>query len=253
MKQTILTEQKGKHSDMLMDVTICEFEAGETQKFIDNENESAFLLLTGKAKISWNGNTSEMSRSSLFNELPYCLHVPKGVEVEISTEEKTEVLLQQTVNDRTFDPVFYTPDDLEEGILGGDQMQGAARRLIRDIFLYDNAPYSNMVLGEIIHFPGRWSSWPPHHHDQPEVYYYRFDKPQGFGVSIVGDKATVMHDGDFEAIPGGVAHPQVTAPGYAMYYTWMIRHFDDNPWQDRIYEPEHKWMMEPDAKFWDKD
>ena len=39
-----------------------------------------------------------------------------------------------------------------------------------------------MVLGEVVNLPGKWSSYPPHHHPQPECYFYRFDKPMGFGA-----------------------------------------------------------------------
>lgn len=38
-------------------------------------------------------------------------------------------------------------------------------------------------------------------------------------------------------------HPQATAPGYAMYFCWMIRHLNENPWTTRIIEEEHKWLL----------
>ncbi|MEG0669100.1 MAG: 5-deoxy-glucuronate isomerase, partial [Clostridium sp.] len=111
--------------------------------------------------------------------------------------------------------------------------------------------YSNMVMGEVITYPGRWSSYPPHHHPQPEVYYYRFDKPQGFGVSIIGDDSFVVKDNSAALIPGGLVHPQTSAPGYAMYYCWMIRHFDNNPWTARIDDEAHIWIIDKDAEIWE--
>ena len=49
-------------------------------------------------------------------------------------------------------------------------------------------------------------------------------------------------------------HPQVTAPGYAMWYSWMIRHLPDEqggPWKKtRTDLPEHTWLLDPDAKIW---
>lgn len=100
-----------------------------------------------------------------------------------------------------------------------------------------------MVIGEIVSYPGRWSSYIPHHHPQPEVYYYKFDKSQGFGACFIGDKAYKVKDGDFAIINGGYTHPQVAAPGYRMYYSWMIRHLDSNPWMDRIDDEDHKWLL----------
>ena len=101
-----------------------------------------------------------------------------------------------------------------------------------------------MVMGEIIVPQGGWSSYPPHQHPQPEVYYYRFEKPQGFGGCFIGDDVYKISDGSFCAIPGGFTHPQVNAPGYPMYYVWMIRHLDGNPWTDRIFDPAHKWLLD---------
>lgn len=37
-----------------------------------------------------------------------------------------------------------------------------------------------------------------------------------------------------------------------MYFCWMIRHLDNNPWVDRVIEKEHEWLLEPDAKIWPK-
>ena len=44
-----------------------------------------------------------------------------------------------------------------------------AQRQVNTIFDYDTAPYSNMVLGEVINDRGNWSGYLPHYHPQPEV------------------------------------------------------------------------------------
>ena len=47
-------------------------------------------------------------------------------------------------------------------------------------------------------------------------------------------------------------HPQVMAPGYPCCYTWGIRHLPGNPWEKtRIDDPQHAWLVDPSAKFWD--
>lgn len=246
----ILCEQDGLHKDMLMDIGVYVFEAGESKVFLDDKNETAFLLLDGKIDIAWNDRKETAERHSVFDEKPTALHVPKGVEVTITAATSGEVMIQKTMNDTVFDAVFYPASEIKDVFLGADNMDGCAKRILRDIFNYSNAPYSNMVLGEDIHLPGRWSSYPPHHHDQPEVYYYKFDKLQGFGVSIVGDDATKIMDNSVSAIPGGVDHPQVCAPGYAMFYVWMIRHLDNNPWTDRVDNPDHTWLHDKNAVIW---
>lgn len=247
----VLTEQNGVHGDMLMDIGVYVFSENEKKEFLDIKNESAFLLLGGNVSVAWGSEEKEARRYSLFDEMPVCLHVPAGERVAVTAHTKAEVLIQKTANPAVFESVYYPQDSIKNVFLGADNMQGCAKRVLRDIFNYDNAPYSNMVLGEDIHLPGRWSSYPPHHHPQPEVYYYRFDKPQGFGVSVVGGAATVIMDNQISAIPGGRCHPQVAAPGYAMYYVWMIRHLDDNPWTNRIDDPAHTWLHDKDAALWE--
>jgi 5-deoxy-glucuronate isomerase len=65
---------------------------------------------------------------------------------------------------------------------------------------------------------------------------------------MVGPEAYRVEHNSYITITGGLDHPQATAPGYTMYFCWMIRHLNNNPWTDRIMEEEHKWLLEPDAK-----
>lgn len=246
----VLAEMDGKHSDMLMDVGVYKLEKDKIETCIDNEKESAFLLLDGTITFEWEGNKKEIKRSSLFDENPWCLHVPKGVEVKITAISEAEVLVEKTTNDSSFDSKLYTPDTCRSDVFGEGVLGDTSRRVVRTIIDYSNAPYSNLVIGEVINYPGKWSSYPPHHHPQPEIYYYRFDKPQGFGCSVIGDDVFKISHNSMAAIPGGLVHPQSTAPGYAMYYCWMIRHLDNNPWTDRIDEEKHKWLLDPKAKIW---
>ncbi|NEX77922.1 5-deoxy-glucuronate isomerase [Bacillus thermocopriae] len=247
---TAITDMDNKHPDMLQDIGIYTLAEGKEEVLFDGGKESAILLLEGSVRLEWNGHIQEIKRKSVFEEDPWCLHVPKGVEVKLTALTKSEVLVQKTNNEKEFEAKLYTPEDCESSVLGEGIWNGTAERVIRTIFDYNHAPYSNLVIGEVISYPGRWSSYPPHHHDQPEVYYYRFDKPQGFGCAMVGEEAYRVEHNSYITIPGHLDHPQATAPGYAMYFCWMIRHLDQNPWTDRIMEEEHKWLLEPDAKIW---
>jgi 5-deoxy-glucuronate isomerase len=223
---------------------------GDIEVLLDGSKESAILLLEGFVRLEWNGNSQEIKRDCVFEEAPWCLHVPKGIEVTVTALANSEVLVQKTDNKKNFEAKLYTPEDCASTIAGEGVWNGTAERVIRTIFDYNTAPYSNLVIGEVISYPGRWSSYPPHHHNQPEVYYYRFDKPQGFGCAMVGPEAYRVEHNSYITIPGDLDHPQATAPGYAMYFCWMIRHLENNPWTDRIMEKEHKWLLEPDAKIW---
>ena len=249
--EEIICEINGEYSDMLMDVKTIKIKAGESKEFLENEKEMAILLINGKGYISWENEDEIVSRSSLFDEEPTCLHVCNGIKVVVKSITDMEILIQGTYNDKNFESKLYTKENTKSDIFGEGVLQGTSRRIVRTIFDYNNAPYSNMVMGEVITYPGKWSSYTPHHHPQPEVYYYRFDRAQGFGVSVIGENAFIIKDKSASIIPGGLIHPQTSAPGYAMYYCWMIRHLDNNPWTDRIDDENHTSMLKEYAKIWE--
>jgi len=245
-----ITEEEGKHNKMKMDFGTLKLKAGEEINLIHEKKETALLLMVGKVKVNWESDEKLCHRNSCFDEGPHALHVSKDVMISIKAESESELLVQRTTNERSFDSKYYGPSDCVENIFGDGVMDGTARRVVRDIFNYDNAPYSNMVMGEVINYHGRWSSYPPHHHRQPEIYFYRFSEPQGFGCSIIGEDVYKIENNSTAIIDGGLVHPQVTAPGYGMYYCWMIRHLDNDPWRDRIDDPKHAWLRDEEAIIW---
>lgn len=245
-----ICNMKDNQPDMLMDIGVQKIEAGETMKFSDVEKETALLLLNGSVVFQWEGKEKEAIRGSLFDENPVVLHVAGGVDISVEAKEDTEILVQKTTNTQKFASKFYGQDDVRTEIFGDGVWENTARRACRTVFDYHNAPYSNMVMGEIINYPGRWSSYIPHGHEQPEVYYYRFDRPEGFGAAFLGDEAFKIQDNSAFFIPGGPTHPQASAPGFAMWYCWMIRHFDNNPWTERVNDERYTWLLEKDAMIW---
>ena len=242
----------GPYKEMLMNISVNKMESGSVKSYEESNKELAILLLDGKIQISWHGNKNVIERHSVFDEEPWCLHVPHDTKVEIRAIEQSEIILQATENRDDFTAKLYSPEDCQSDVFGNGVWDGTARRIVRTVFDYNNAPYSNMVMGEVITFPGKWSSYPPHFHPQPEVYYYKFNKPQGFGLCLTGDDAHKITQNSYIAIHGGDVHPQTAAPGYAMYYCWMIRHLEGNPWKDRIDVDEHKWLWQKDVKIWPK-
>ena len=229
-------------NDMMMNITVYRMKAGEERAFLREKEEMAVLLVTGDVTFSWNGQTKIGHRDSIIEEGPYCLHTPKGVAVTVRANFDSEVLVQTTENLRNFDPVFYRPEDCRDDIFGLDVFDNKMKRTVRTVFDYKNSPYSNMVNGEVINHQGGWSSYTPHHHPQPEVYYYRYERPEGFGACFLGDEVYKIKDGSCACIPGGVTHPQVTAPAFPIYYCWMIRHLEGDPWTDRIVDPRYTWI-----------
>ena len=232
----------------LMDVGVLVLEAGDTYGFCEEEKETAVLLLSGEAALRYGDVTVTISRPDCFHHEAYCLLAPKGTDIHLKAAAHTEIYIQQTVNERVYEPVLYTPETVQTQHAGSNgELMGAMQREIKTFFDYDNAPFSNMVLGEVLNYPGKWSSYPPHHHPQPEVYFFRFDKPQGFGAGFGNAEIYRTGHNGLSVINHGF-HSQTAAPGYAMCYAWGIRHLDGDPWiKTRIDDEEHAWLWKPDA------
>jgi 5-deoxy-glucuronate isomerase len=83
-----------------------------------------------------------------------------------------------------------------------------------------------LIVGETLNPPGLWSSYPPHRHEHEEIYLYRFDPPDGFGMQMrsesdADERGVVVRDGRIERITSGW-HPVVAAPASTLYYLWAL-------------------------------
>lgn len=253
---TAITELDGAHSDMLMDFGILKLGAGETFESKD-QKERAFLLMTGSVRFDWDagadGGSEEVTRESLLDEEPTALHVPSGMAVTITClEGEAELAVQKVSNENRFAPRLWKPGEYRSDRFGEGTLQDTSTRTVRTIFDAATAPESEMVLGEVINHPGKWSSYPPHDHAQPEVYHYRFFPEHGFGHAEEEDTVYKVFNYDSYAIPSGVTHSQCAAPGYAMYYIWMIPHLSNDRFgpDSRIFRKEHEWVMDASAPIW---
>ena len=244
---------EGIGKDAMMDVALLVMEDGDTYSFNEPEKELACLVFDGKCTFEWEGQSYDVDRPNPFDYNPSCLHVCKGVEVKITAHGPCNIYVQKTLNEKTFPSKMYKPEDTDTWARGNQgELMGCIKRDVRTCFDLDNAPYSNMVLGEVVNLPGKWSSYPPHHHPQPECYFYRYDKPQGFGAGWGNGEIYETHHNGL-AILTDKMHSQVTAPGYSCCYAWGIRHLPGDPWdKTRIDDEEHLWLLEDDAndKIW---
>ena len=159
--------------------------------------------------------------------------------------------MARVANGRAFAPRLFRPSEVTPEYRGLGLAQGACVRNVRQVFDRKLRPESNLVVGEVVNYPGRWSSYPPHHHAQPEIYHYRFTHPQGFGHAEHGDDVYKVRQFDTITIRAGNDHAQAAAPGYGMYYAWVIRHLPGQPYDVPEFTAEHAWTMQPDAKIWE--
>lgn len=239
-----LTDITGPYRDALMHTCVQRMEAGTRIQQCLPEKECVYLLIEGEVSFQWDGQEVRATRETCFDDGKevVALHVPRNTPVTLEAFRTSEIFIADTENDRDFPARFYPTPDITNvtscaGILGG-----TCERKVTTVFDDVTAPYSNLVIGETYPLPGKWCGYPPHEHPQPEVYYYRINRPEGFGFCCVGDNVYKIKDRSFSLLAHNAMHPQVTAPGYRMYIIWVIRHLDGNPWHRGPNLPDYQWL-----------
>ena len=146
-------------------------------------------------------------------------------------------------------PVIVEPAD----VVVHDRGRPGWQRAVHDV-VADRVPAQRLLVGETFNEPGEWSSFPPHKHDggdgEPaleEVYYYRFDRPDGFGFQGLyevdgSERAVFLRHGAVVGIPRGY-HPVCAAPGYRLYYLWALGPRAGTARALALHEdPAHQWL-----------
>jgi 5-deoxy-glucuronate isomerase len=259
---TMLSARSGETADMLMDFGVLRLNAGDEYATESLTDEQCWLMAAGECELSWGPiggkrETKTITRADLFDAAPWCLSAPAGSRVIIKAGPKgCELYYVATDNPKQFAARLFTPQECRSEMRGQGTMRETSTRVVRTCWDDTTRSESNLVIGEVIGVPGKWSSYPPHHHPQPEIYHYRFLPEQGFGLCLIGDTPHVLHDKDTIAIREGEVHPHVTAPGYAMWYLWVIRHLEGAHYgpatNTPIFVAEHNWTQSPDGeqKMW---
>ena len=243
--EKLIMDRKGIYMDMMMDMRSYLMKAGDVRSISSGEDELAILLLKGRLELKFAGQTHTVQRGSFIEENAVCLHVCHHTDVSVLALDDSEILLIATDNPRDFAPTLYRQEDNHVNAACDGMWENTAVRDVRTVFDYGNAPYSNLVLGETVMRPGRWAGYVPHYHEQPEVYYFRMENPDGFGASFVGEEVYKIKDGSFCAVGPNLVHPQVAAPGYPILFVWVIRHVEGNPWVREACKNEdvHQWLL----------
>ena len=226
---------------------------GERATFAaDAGDEAVLVLLVGE--VEWCGERA--SRTDVFDERASAVYLAPGTSVDVHTRAGTELALARTVGCRLVAsagtaPVAVRPD----GVVVHRRGRAGWQRDVHDV-VADSVPAQCLIVGETFNEPGAWSSFPPHKHDgadgEPaleEVYYFRFDRPSGFGFQGLyeadgAERAVFLRHGTVVGIPRGY-HPVAAAPGYRLYYLWALV---GSPRQLAMHEdPAHRWLHDTRA------
>jgi 5-deoxy-glucuronate isomerase len=245
-----ITEINGKFSNMLMNYGILHLEKDKSFSF-DEELEKVVILLSGEIEAKFGDTKVKVSRESCFDNSIWTLNLDKNTGYElIGVSDNAELALISTENEAQFQPHIYDTSNTTNEVRGEGTMEDCGRRIVRTSMDKTLTPHSNIMFGEDVHFPGRWAGFPSHSHNQPEIYFYKFLPENGFGLIKIGNEGELLEQNDTLTIDPDLVHPQVGAPGYAMYFLWIIRHLKDNPYLGPDFEEEHLWVEKPGAKYW---
>ena len=222
--------------DKDMDLTgfgLLNLTADQTWETQTQNTEAVLVILGGKCEIqAGSQNLGQLGqREDVFSGKPYTVYLPPDCDCKITGVTDVKIAIALSPCDQAGKPAVVTPDQCKVMSLGTDNHLRDAVVMIGDDF-----PSRHFFVGEAWVPSGNWASYPPHRHDfdnppdelnMQEIYFFRFNPQHGYGLQQVytDDRSTdaryVVQNNDTVAIPEGY-HPVVNAPGYTMYYLWVM-------------------------------
>lgn len=216
-------------------------------------DEVALVILTGTCDIEAPGHRWEGlgGRRKVFDGPATAVYIPSYSHWQVTAVTDVEVAVCSSPALRSTEPFIVRPVEVIINHRGKETFQ----REVHDIIVANgDGKVTRLVLGETFNGPGFWSSYPPHKHDEhrppdevnmEEIYLFKVDPCQGFGVQVIYDHkrrielAYRIQDGDVTILPSGY-HPVAAAPGYRIYYFWVMA--GDGRTLVPSDDPDHAWV-----------
>lgn len=238
----------------LLELDMVRLGAGESAAYEEQNKEYALILLGGVCSVTGDGLDYRAigRRGNVFGGAATALYLPRNRRFVIAADTEVSIAVCKAPAAADFEPALIHPEDVIIKELGKDGWKRQAH------FILDERIGANLLyVGEAYVGSGMWASYPPHKHDEDkmpaegvleEIYYYEFDRPQGFGLQRVYsrsrdlDKTYPVTGGDAVSIPRGY-HPYVCAPGYQSYYLWIMA--GKNRGFYMTTEEAHQWLIGP--------
>jgi 5-deoxy-glucuronate isomerase len=225
-----------------------------------DDHEVALIVLEGAVRVATDRASFDEvgSRASVFEAVPPpVLLVGPGEALEITALRRARIAVAAAPGGDVAESRLIEPATMRVEARGHDRTARTVHHL-----LPAEAAAGRLILFEVITPGGNWSSYPPHKHDTDdppreraleELYYYRFDRPEGFAVQRVYsadrslDETVTAGDGDVVLVPRGY-HAVAAAAGYECYYLNVMAG-PVREWRFTV-DPDHAWLMDwdPDAR-----
>ncbi|MDT4904260.1 MAG: 5-deoxy-glucuronate isomerase [Pseudonocardiales bacterium] len=245
--------EAGKQTD-LIDLGVAELGAGERLD-LEREGETAVVVLSGVVDVRF-GDTdlgTAGGRASVFEAPGDTVYAPPGrLELTAQTYARLAITSAPLADLPPAQARIVRPEDQRIAEVGA----GNWLRTVRTILGPEHRA-GRLLIGETINPPGNWSSYPPHKHDthEPprevkleEVYYFDIEPAGGFGIQLQyqgedeDEKCYTVRSGDTATIKSGY-HPVVAAPGYQLYYLWVMA--GEGREMIPYLDPRYRWIQFP--------
>ncbi len=227
--------------------------AGQRVEDATGNNEVALVVINGTANIRTSAGTwnNVGVRADPFSGPPAALYLPAATGYLIEAVSDVEIAVCAATERERHPARLIAPAPDSSYIRG----EGEAQRRIQNILMGDDEAGS-LFLTEVITFPGNWSSYPPHKHDEDnlpvesqleEIYYYRTRPASGFAFQRVYsadgelDETMTVHNADAVLVPHGY-HVCAAAAKYWVYYLNVLagpKHV-----YRMSFDPAHAWIKE---------
>ena len=253
------TKKFGKSEIFTMEDSYCQnveidmvkLEYGQTKTYSESDKEYGLIILGGKCTVTGKDFNYENigDRKTVFDGNATGVYIPRNTQFTITGVGEVSIAVAKCPSNKDHKPVLIKPEDVIAKDLGKPGWQRHA------MFVLDERVEADQIyIGECWIEGGQWSSYPPHKHDDDnmpleaateEIYYFEFDKPQGFGIQKVYtmegdiDETYTVMSGDAVEIEKGY-HPYHSAPGYDSYYLWIMAGKDRGFFMTT--DPDHKWL-----------
>ena len=243
--------KKGSCSLSMLEFGIIELKPGAALEYDTSENETAFIILGGKADFAFDSTKWENvgGRRSVFEGKAHSVYIPRHKKIKVCGKTNVKIAVASTKIDCDTEAQLVGPEKVRNFTLGVKPWERDTHFIIDDT---TNA--KRLTIGEGFITPGNWAGFPPHKHDVDampqegileEVYYYLFQPRQGFALQAMYTK-----DGEFDEVyrvkeddlvefPKGY-HTTVCAPGYNSYFLWMMA--GEHQGFFRSNDPDHDWI-----------
>lgn len=164
-------------------VEVIDLAADETIALDNPTHESAVVVVKGSLDVSVDGLEAVVSRSDVFTEMADLVYAPPRSAVRLTALVPTQIAVGQAPAQGRCPARIVRVAEMVGLVRGG----GPARRQVMSA-LAEPLPAESLIVYEGWVPRGSWTGWPPHRHDGhagspvlEETYYYRFDRPSGFG------------------------------------------------------------------------